>query len=72
MLSVENKITIMNGQFDKQVVQNTEFDSEFNQINNYIKKMENDHSNLITRKDGQRIWRQLQRFAEYEDLKELY
>ena len=26
----------------------------------------------LTKKDGLRFWRQLQRFAEYEDLKDLY
>lgn len=28
--------------------------------------------NKMSLKDGQRLWRQYQRFAEYEDLRELY
>ena len=29
-------------------------------------------NDILTKKDGQRFWRNMQRFAEYNDLKDLY
>ena len=37
-----------------------------------MKKLDLENKKALKLKDGQRIWKQFQRFAEYEDLKDLY
>ena len=37
-----------------------------------ISKIQHEMDNSFTKTDGQRIWRAMQRFAEYNDLKDLY
>lgn len=37
-----------------------------------IDKMDEKVKSNVSRDEGQKIWRQFQRFAEYEDLKDLY
>ena len=41
-------------------------------IEGEIEELRRQNNDFLTKKDGVRFWRQLQRFAEYEDLKDLY
>ena len=45
---------------------------ELKQILGELEELRRQTNDFLTKKDGIRFWRQLQRFSEYEDLKDLY
>ena len=47
-------------------------EKEFIYINDEIPRIWSKMEFGLTKQDGQKIWRNFQRFAEYEDLKYLY
>lgn len=59
-------------QDDKLQCQLNEHNTEFQQVGNEIDKVFKEIQSRLSGNDGKRIWRHFQRFAEYNDLKELY
>lgn len=51
---------------------NNKLDEEMSSLNFEITEMNQRLSQNLSAKDGRRIWKHFQRFAEYEDLKDLY
>lgn len=48
------------------------FDSELKLYGQDLDSVNTQFANVLNIEDGKRIWRHFQRFAEYNDLKELY
>ena len=59
-------------QGDKLQVQLDQHGQEFLQVGKEIDRVFKDIQSRLSGSDGKRIWRHFQRFAEYNDLKELY
>lgn len=57
-----NSLTSLQGDFEGELKQNSK------EIDQLTKKFNRN----LTNDDGKKIWRHFQRFAEYNDLKELY
>lgn len=70
--SIDQLKESVNDQFDKICTNQNEFDNELSSFSKDMKRMTAEMAKQLTVKDGQRIWRTFQRFAEYHDLKDLY
>ena len=45
---------------------------ELEKLDKYVNSLQRQLAFKLDRQDGTRLWRHFQRFAEYEDLKDLY
>lgn len=68
----ENMGSTIGEQISKIVKTQNNFDSELRAYHEDIEKVNATVAQKLNLSEGQRIWRNFQRFAEYQDLKDLY